>query len=576
LRRKLAAFYTQGKRYDDALALLDAASPERMVRQQIVEILMLKGEFDKAEQTLGGLLTGDGAKDAQLQALMGVVKLNRGQKEAAVARLNEALTLDPRNQAALYARAQIRMRETPPQVDDAMRDLTALRDANPGHVEARVALADTYRQKLQPEAAARELEEVLRRAPGRRDVRVTLCGIYASAKPPLWIDVERHLRQAEELEPQEPMWKRMAAKMLSARNQHEAAALRIRDALAAARTDAERGDLVRDYLDILEAGKNWGQLQAEVDQLFVKAPAVAKDGWWAYVKRAVARKNLNDKAAAMKDFEQAFNIAQEQGNSDVLFGIVDRIGQHMGADSAIARVQALVATTKGTEQLRWKTVLGYLMFTANDAKGAVATVEDVAGRLNEMAPKDKLTAMTVSGTVYMLAGEHEKAQRMYEALLKQRPDDIAALNNMACLLAEHTKPVDLTKALEYATRANDVLAKGGRSDAAILDTMGWVLVLIGGPSLDRGIEQLDRAVKLGDLPESHYHLAEAFMRKKFPEEAKKSLTRADELVREKLEKNPTDANLKALKVKVDAALLQVGQAVIDAGRPTGAAAAPQR
>jgi Tfp pilus assembly protein PilF len=250
----------------------------------------------------------------------------------------------------------------------------------------------------------------------------------------------------------------------------------------------------------------------------------------------------------------------------------------MGADSAIARVQALVSSTKGTEQLRWKTVLGYLMLSANDAKGAVAQVEEVAARFGEMAPKDKLTAMTVSGTVYMLAGEHEKARRTYEELLKQRPDDVAALNNMACLLAEQKEP-DLTKALEYTTRANDILAKRGASDASILDTMGWVMVLIGGPSLDRGIEYLDRAVKTGDIPEAHYHLAEAFLRKKFPDEAKKSLARADELVRENLEKNPADINLKALKDKVNEAMLRVEKAVVDAARPGGASstvAPPQR
>jgi len=117
VRRKLAAFYTQNKQYDEALKLLDPASPDRLVRQQIVEVLMLKAEFERAEQMLAGLLTGDGAKDAQLQALMGVVKLNRGEKDAALARMNEALSLDPKNQAALYARGKIRLRESPPQVE---------------------------------------------------------------------------------------------------------------------------------------------------------------------------------------------------------------------------------------------------------------------------------------------------------------------------------------------------------------------------------------------------------------------------------------------------------------------------
>ena len=82
-----------------------------------------------------------------------------------------------------------------------------------------------------------------------------------------------------------PRRKRMTAKMMSARGQHEAAVMKLRDGLTSARTDAERGDMVRDYLDVLENAGYWQLLVDEVDNLFKTSPQVAKDGWWAYLKK---------------------------------------------------------------------------------------------------------------------------------------------------------------------------------------------------------------------------------------------------------------------------------------------------
>ncbi|MGC3957512.1 MAG: hypothetical protein QM813_05995 [Verrucomicrobiota bacterium] len=56
---------------------------------------------------------------------------------------------------------------------------------------------------------------------------------------------------------------------------------------------------------------------------------------------------------------------------------------------------------------------------------------------------------------------------------------------------------------------------------------------------------LQRSTKLQDLPESHYHLAEAYLLKKLPSDAKRSLKRAEEAVEKRLEKGlPFDTELR--------------------------------
>lgn len=591
--RRLAAYYTQNKRYDDALKLLDPSSEDKLVRQQIVEVYMLQGSqdpksggFAKAENLLRGLLQSkDGAKDAQLHALLGVVLSSQGREQPATEEFNTALELDPKNQAALYSRGQLRLKAKPPQLEEAIKDLVVLRDVNPGHVEARVALSEAFRLRNQLPEAARELEMALTRVPGRRDIRVTLAGIYAAQKPAQWGEVERLIRAAREMEPKELIWFRMEAKAKSAQNKHDEAAIKIREALAnipQAKDPREveavnllRGEVVRDYLDILEAGKNWTQLELEVDELFKRAPELAKTGDWAYVKRATARTYRDKKTEAMADFMKAFDIAlaagEKGGNADVVYGIVDKIREHMGNEAAIGRASALATTQKGLQGLRWKSVLAYLCSLNKEQDRAAMLIEEVRSKKSEMPDiRDQISTLNVAGSIYMVAERYDQARAVYEELLAIKPDDIGALNNLACVHAEYLTPTNLPKALEYSGRAYDVLNKMNRQDPAILDTHGWVNVLSGGMNLDRGIDLLTSSVRAGEIPEAHYHLAEAYLIKKYPDQARKSLIRAQELIAER--KGKTVLSDEKLQQRIDQAMLKAEKALSDTRAGAGAGA----
>jgi hypothetical protein len=98
----------------------------------------------------------------------------------------------------------------------------------------------------------------------------------------------------------------------------------------------------------------------------------------------------------------------------------------------------------------------------------------------------------------------------------------------------------------------------------VLDTLGWVSVLSGGQNLDLGIDHLKNSINAGEIPEAHYHLGEAYMKKNFPDGAKRSFQRASELLAEK--KGPVD---EGLKQKIEGALMRVEKALLEprAGTP---------
>lgn len=102
---------------------------------------------------------------------------------------------------------------------------------------------------------------------------------------------------------------------------------------------------------------------------------------------------------------------------------------------------------------------------------------------------------------YLRAGNLVAARGGYEKVLARRPDDVDVLNNLAQVALRQR---DNAAALDFAEKAFRLAPV----DAAVIDTLGWVLVQQG--QLDRGIGVL-RDARLRDPanPEIRYHLAAA-------------------------------------------------------------------
>ena len=106
------------------------------------------------------------------------------------------------------------------------------------------------------------------------------------------------------------------------------------------------------------------------------------------------------------------------------------------------------------------------------------------------------------------------ARSDYERLLKLNANDVEVLNNLAQVANRQGDKA----ALEYAERAYQL----ANSNAAVLDTIGWVLVRQG--QLDRGTSLLrDARLRDSSNPEIRYHLAVALSQSGRDAEARSEL-----------------------------------------------------
>ena len=157
---------------------------------------------------------------------------------------------------------------------------------------------------------------------------------------------------------------------------------------------------------------------------------------------------------------------------------------------------------------------GLLVIKTFNARRQAGPVSEAIGPLAdwvEANPED-LRARSILAEGYYLDGKLKPAAAQYEAILQRRPNDVAALNN----LAWHYSMLGDSRALETAERAYKLQP----GDPQVADTLGWLLVQQG--------QDIDRAVKLlrgasqqvPQSPEIRYHLAAALAKRGDKQEAK--------------------------------------------------------
>jgi tetratricopeptide (TPR) repeat protein len=138
--------------------------------------------------------------------------------------------------------------------------------------------------------------------------------------------------------------------------------------------------------------------------------------------------------------------------------------------------------------------------------------------------EDDLRAVTLSrlGALLAAAGETRRALDAYDALLRLRPDDAAAINNRALLLAQDDG--GLEDALAEVRRARELAP----ASPHVADTLGWLLVRDGRPADARMLLE-EAAAALSGEPRVRFHLGMCLARLGEVDPARTELARALEL-----------------------------------------------
>jgi predicted Zn-dependent protease len=214
----------------------------------------------------------------------------------------------------------------------------------------------------------------------------------------------------------------------------------------------------------------------------------------------LARAESRARAIAKRDPE---NLAAQRLLADIALA-----GKKYG--QAIEGYRKTLASNPSTEA-------AIRLYRAHLSAGGVPdAVKTMEGWL-QSHPED-LMARRALAEGYLRAGNLAGARAQYEAIAaKENPADPTVLNNLANVLLRQGD----AKALEYAEQAHRLAPQ----DAAVQDTLGWVLVQH--RQVDLGLRHLrDARLRDPQNPEIRYHLAAALARAGRKDEARQELEQA--------------------------------------------------
>jgi tetratricopeptide (TPR) repeat protein len=452
----------------------------------LARISAAQNDYSNALAMVGNVLNRD---PNNFEALMfqGQVELMQHQPAQAITDYEQMERAYPETPTVLYAlaRAYLANNQTN-QADDALNHALTIQ---PDFADAVLLRAETQMAHGNPALAIVTLKQLLQTQPRLVQAWLVLAEAYrAQNLPDNAIQIYRALESSYPGAAQIPV---LLGDSLFQQHQMDSARAEFEKAL---RIDPNYLPAVEHLVDLDLAEKNYVAALDRVQQLVVRDP-----------NRAVLQLLLGSTLSAQGETNQA--------------------------ESALSKAIKLEPNSQAA----------YLML----AQLYVQTGQNQKALQNLQAALDKdpnnTAALVLRGVIFNSEGDYDDARDAYQAVIAIAPDYGMALNNLACIYADHLN--DLDTAYPLARRARDVTP----SDPAIADTLGWILYRRGEytPAL---VLLRESAAKLYAVPEVQFHLGMACYMAGFESEATTSFQRALQMAGDFPEKDVCRQRLSILNI----------------------------
>ncbi|HET6247168.1 MAG TPA: tetratricopeptide repeat protein [Tepidisphaeraceae bacterium] len=501
--------------YNECLAVLKNNAADPRVSRQTLQVHIAAGDTAEAVEGLNKQLAAT-PKDVNLLNLLAVVNIDGGRFDEARKVLENALTIEPRNNVSLYYRALAELRDPNGNLELALHNLAIVVNKDPRNVQFRLESAAAKLRVRDTEGAATDLEEALHWEPLNRDARLRLLDLYTQTKK--WVKFETIVTYAE-LNPilSDGIWFRAHAYALAAQSRFPEALQKIHEAIG---IDPHNAIFARDYLIILLQSKDNAGVLRETEKLVTSGHTE----WWVHHLRGLARFATSDRVDALAELDKAMAAADEARDPDAYQQVLNSMAD-ISIDEALARLAPRIAQND-----RWRLQSVQLRTRKFDWAGALAELEPLLKKRDKLPRDEHLEVLHLAADCTQSTNALQESKKYYLEWLKIAPNDTVALNNFAYLLAENLN--DPQSAKKYSQQAYDNGRRLNSIDPLISDTHGWVLILCGGNDANLGLTILDSLVQgHSDFIDARYHLAVGYLKRNRPGDALQQLNAANDQIK---------------------------------------------
>jgi cellulose synthase operon protein C len=459
----------------------------------LAEIDLIQNKPTEAIRLLQALVGAASAPDRKLAAQLKLAEVYVSQQNVAAAEpiIADMLAKDRRNAGALRLRAAINIDKG--QLDSAISDLREALNDQPKSAELLTLLAVAYERAGKNELADRQYADALKSTPSpdmalRYVAFLQRRGDAARAEQILTDIAARNSNNLQVLSS-------LAQVRLS--RQNWTGALAVADAIGKMNDGRAAADQIR--ASALAGQNKIDESVAALEDAHKTAPDAIQPVMSlisAYVKQGSGDKAL----ALLQDMHKRLPANAEVL---VLLGQTQLI-QNKEAEALQSFKQAVAQQPKDLNGYNSLSELYIRQKNFDAAENALQTaIKELPGN-----PNFKLSLAGLQ----ILKGDPDKAIAQYEALLKDQPKSLVAVNNLVSLLLDHSDKESLDRALGLADDLKN------SNVPQFQDTFGWAQYKRGDSK--GAVATLEGIVsKLPNLAAVHYHLGMAYAESGVPEKA---------------------------------------------------------
>ena len=454
---QLAGLYYGTKRLPEAETTLQRllSNPKDfpLARLSVGRFFFRFRDFDRAWREYDAGLKANPKEKSAYQKAMVELLVAQGKATEARSVIEEVIKDQPKDAQAIEMRSALRLQTGNPQeVQAAINDLQALVTKTPDNPIYRFELARAMFAKGQTEQARSQLEEAIRLRPDFVPPKVLFAQILSGKN-----EHARALQVADDII-------RVDQNNLTAHLIRSSALIGI----------GEREKAKTELEAILKAAPNSVDAKFQLGLLnFTEKNYKAADAIFRQMQETNPGDNrglvgIVETQVAQKDFSGAIQtitseLQRDPNRQDFRLALANTLVRAEQFDAAIKEFQALVQKNPKSADLYVR--LGETYRLKGDLNAAIDNFRKAAA----LAPNDVTSTVRLAMLLDGL-GRRNEAKPLYEQILRVKPDEPVALNNLAYIKAE--EGADLDQALSLAMRAKQALPQ----DPNIADTLGWVYI----------------------------------------------------------------------------------------------------
>ncbi|MBV1929863.1 MAG: tetratricopeptide repeat protein, partial [Gammaproteobacteria bacterium] len=509
--RELADALFSHARFAEAVpyyqAVWQADPQDGRVGYRLAETLQRNKNFAEARNVLEQLEAAIG-KSATSLMLKAQIAHHQGQKDQALVLLDEAVDLVPEEAMIYYQRASLLLDDVDRE-SRVIKDLRKVLELAPNFTAAHGMLAQIHLRHDSMDQAVAAYEAVLSQKPGDMTTRVELLQMYIKANDLL--AAKTLLSKSARRFPNDARWPKLQADLAIRDKNHRQAS---RYLLHAFELEPDSKVLAAMGLEMIHAGS--ARMAASKIQ---EHKNLLDSSVHVQAVLARAKYKLKQKTQGKQLMTQAF--LQAKSLEEIL----------LVSDQLVA-VEGLIGTQKMLQSLKGSTSDIWIEIAIARSEVGAKKYEQASNRLKRIKPRVSEKEKSEFNGLLSLAlhncDKFEEASDIYKQVLLADPNNFAALNNLAYLLATNlNRPAE---ALPYALSAS----KQSPNDPEVLDTLGWVQFLAG--QTKEAEATLRRSVRIKPFSANTYHLAEVMIKDGQTRYAKQLLDMARQLAQKNADK----------------------------------------